>query len=109
MANNTKDIQFLSKSLELHQRPFLITNVKGEVQWLNNASKYIFSIDDDAKPDFVFIDQQDFEKAKFDTGIADAFDVFMKINLRNKNFIMRVLLHVIPVEGEKYYLIEIGI
>ena len=107
MVNNTKDLKFLSKSLELHQRPFLITNVRGKVQWLNNASKYIFSIDGDAKPDFVLIDQQDFEKAKFDTGIADAFDVFMKINLRNKNFIMRVLLHVIPVEGEKYYLIEI--
>ena len=55
----------------------------------------------------MFIDEKDLEKAQFDSEIADSFDVFMKINLRKKDFVMRVLLHVIPVDDQKYFLIEI--
>ena len=107
MTNKEQNLKFLSQSLKMHQRPFIITSTSGEVLWLNNASKYIFSLKDDDKPNLLFIDEKDLEKAQFDSEIADSFDVFMKINLRKKDFVMRVLLHVIPVDDQKYFLIEI--
>ena len=107
MTNKEENLKFLSQSLKMHQRPFIITSTSGEVLWLNNASKYIFSLKDDDKPNLLFIDEKDLEKAQFDSEIADSFDVFMKINLRKKDFVMRVLLHVIPVDDQKYFLIEI--
>ena len=107
MTNKEDNLKFLSQSLKMHQRPFIITSTSGEVLWLNNASKYIFSLKDNDKPNLLFIDKKDLEKAQFDSEIADSFDVFMKINLRKKDFVMRVLLHVIPVDDQKYFLIEI--
>ena len=107
MTNDNKQLKFLSQSLLMHQRPFLITDTTGEVRWLNNASKYIFSLNDKDELDLIFIDKKDLERAQFDSEIADSFDVFMKINLRDKEFVMRVLLHIIPVENEKFYLVEI--
>ena len=107
MTNKDDNLKFLSQSLKMHQRPFIITSTSGEVLWLNNASKYIFSLKDNDKPNLLFIDEKDLEKAQFDSEIADSFDVFMKINLRKKDFVMRVLLHVIPVDDQKYFLIEI--
>ena len=107
MTEPQNQLKFLSQSLLMHQRPFLITDTSGEVKWLNNASKYIFSLSDDDKPNLLFIDEKDLERAQFDSEIADSFDVFMKITLRKKEFVMRVLLHIIPVDDEKYYLVEI--
>ena len=86
MTNKEDNLKFLSQSLKMHQRPFIITSTSGEVLWLNNASKYIFSLKDNDKPNLLFIDEKDLEKAQFDSEIADSFDVFMKINLRKKDF-----------------------
>ena len=39
-------LQFISKALLMHQRPFLITKLDGDVMWVNNAAKYIFSMEE---------------------------------------------------------------
>ena len=85
MTEPQNQLKFLSQSLLMHQRPFLITDTSGEVKWLNNASKYIFSLSDDDKPNLLFIDEKDLERAQFDSEIADSFDVFMKIHSERKN------------------------
>ena len=105
MSDKTQ-LKFISKALLMHQRPFLITKTDGDVLWINNAGKYIFSMEDNDKLDLIFVDKKDLDKAKFDSDIADSFDVFLKINLRAQSLYMRVLLHVIPVEDENYYLVE---
>lgn len=99
-------LQFISKALLMHQRPFLITKLDGDVMWVNNAAKYIFSMEENDKLDILFVEKKDLDKAKFDSDIADSFDVFLKLNLRKKSFFMRVLLHVIPMENENYFLVE---
>ena len=104
--SNTEQLKFLSKALLMHQRPSLITKPDGDVLWVNNAGKYIFSMSDNDKLDLIFVDKKDLDKARFDSDIADTFDVFLKINLRKKSIYMRVLLHVIPVDNESYYLVE---
>ena len=104
--SNKDQLEFISKALLMHQRPFLITKLEGDVLWVNNAAKYIFSMDDNEKLDLLFVDKKDLDKAKFDSDIADSFDVFLKLKLRQKSFFMRVLLHVIPMENENYFLVE---
>ena len=104
--SNTEQLKFLSKALLMHQRPSLITKPDGDVLWVNNAGKYIFSMSDNDKLDLIFVDKKDLDKARFDSDIADTFDVFLKINLRKQSIYMRVLLHVIPVDNESYYLVE---
>ena len=56
MTNKEDNLKFLSQSLKMHQRPFIITSTSGEVLWLNNASKYIFSLKDNDKPNLLFIE-----------------------------------------------------
>ena len=75
-------LQFISKALLMHQRPFLITKLDGDVMWVNNAAKYIFSMEENDKLDILFVEKKDLDKAKFDSDIADSFDVFLKLNLR---------------------------
>ena len=104
--SNTEQLKFISKALLMHQRPSLITRPDGDVLWVNNAGKYIFSMSDNDKLDLIFVDKKDLDKARFDSDIADTFDVFLKINLRKQSIYMRVLLHVIPVDNESYYLVE---
>ena len=99
-------LKFISTALLMHQRPFLITKPDGDVQWINNAAKYVFSMADKDELDLIFVDKKDLDKAKFDSDIADTFDVFLKINLRKQSIYMRVLLHVIPIDNENYYLVE---
>ena len=81
-------LQFISKALLMHQRPFLITKLDGDVMWVNNAAKYIFSMEENDKLDILFVEKKDLDKAKFDSDIADSFDVFLKLNLREKSFFM---------------------
>ena len=96
-------LKFISKALLMHQRPFLITKLDGDVMWINNAAKYIFSMEENDKLDILFVEKKDLDKAKFDSDIADSFDVFLKLNLRKKSFFMRVLLHVIPYGERKLF------
>ena len=79
-------LKFISKALLMHQRPFLITKLDGDVMWVNNAAKYIFSMEENDKLDILFVEKKDLDKAKFDSDIADSFDVFLKLNLREKSF-----------------------
>ena len=74
-------LKFISKALLMHQRPFLITKLDGDVMWINNAAKYIFSMEENDKLDILFVEKKDLDKAKFDSDIADSFDVFLKLNL----------------------------
>ena len=62
MTNKEENLKFLSQSLKMHQRPFIITSTSGDVLWLNNASKYIFSLKDNDKPNLLFIDEKDLDQ-----------------------------------------------
>ena len=98
-------LQFISKALLMHQRPFLITKLDCDVMWVNNAAKYIFSMVENYKLDILFVEKKDLDKANLILTLP-TLSCILKLNLREKSFFMRVLLHVIPMENENYFLVE---